>query len=642
MNKKFFLVIFIQILLSVYIFSAEVPKGTELCDSVYSYFINHKVQTEKLAIVNSNENYFPYNIYIDIPARIENNTQTNTLLLTFFMEDIVNHYEIILEAINYTKKQHYNFNVKFLFVYGDNSKFQKHGSISGSESFINSLSFTDNITSIIFNFHSGNNRLIVSSRTQLSPSWLVQNEANIFLKNGIYSNLSLYVVSQIYRYSFLIDSHLDSYFSKDIPCIKLNLNPQQVSNQIIRSVIEDSINSFSETDDLTWDKHYILVDFLKKYYVVSETLIVKIIIVIFFVFSIFIFVLFFITSINKFNSFTIIRRIWYTLPVTLVLTIIIFFLTKIGFNTFGKKLSEAGKIYTLIGSQLSFSFTITAFYYYFINITVTNFEERSIDYLIILSTLFNQFFFLLIDISLFPIFLLIFFFSIFCLKAKNKYFHVIFFIFSIIIFIPYLHRIIASPAINDLRSYLLLNNRVIFIFSLILCPVFLTFFRIITSFKYTFGNRINLVLLTSGASIFIILVCTTVGILRTKQINKSLTKEPVVFIKGSKDNTINVTYNDKKIFTDLIRTIDISFSQIPEQCDVRIISEKGNPILYSENSFEPLNDSTSFFNIPDCPPKDLKFSYGTNNIPCTIVITALYESNIEDQYIMDRKSIKIE
>lgn len=597
---------------------------------------------EKQQLVNSSENDFPYNILISFPSTYPDEEKiSSTLAFNFFMEDAFLELQTFMNCLEEIKKINHSFDINVLLSYGDKAEFDKQGIIKGIPSFLNTIPSYENLFVIIVNLNSQKNMITTASHGKQSPSWLIENEANIFLKHNISSSLPLYLVSQLYRYDFLSDQHLDEYFSRDIPAIKLSFNLNLVKQSSIAALISDSVEYFGKTSHKNWDNHFILINILNTYHRIGEDIIVKIIISIFFSFSLFIFILFFIVSNNRFKSWKIIRKIWYTFPCTILLELLGFWISKNGYNLFAKHFSEIGKIYFLIGSHICFSFMILSIFYVLISIYISDFEERSIDYLIVISTFINQLVFLFIDISLFPIFILIFIVSVFSLKANNKYFHMILFIFIILMFVPYAHKIVTMSEINSLKSFIVTTPHIAIFLALILCPLYLIYFRILTYFKYFLRTNVNIIIFATSYTAFIFILCFSIGTVRSHIINKNTIKNNTSLIKTKKEETIILSYNDKTVFSDIIRTINIKMKESAEYCDVRITSEKGNPILYSDNTYEIINDSTAYFLMPFNPPENLTFNYGANKSPSSITVTALYKAENQNEYWMDRKTIKI-
>jgi hypothetical protein len=69
-----------------------------------------------------------------------------------------------------------------------------------------------------------------------------------------------------------------------------------------------------------------------------------------------------------------------------------------------------------------------------------------------------------------------------------------------------------------------------------------------------------------------------------KKIDKNDSTKITISNLNKDKSYINFNYNSKKVFYDIVRTINIDFEEQPVQCNVSVSSAK-NPILYSNNQY---------------------------------------------------------
>ena len=108
------------------------------------------------------------------------------------------------------------------------------------------------------------------------------------------------------------------------------------------------------------------------------------------------------------------------------------------------------------------------------------------------------------------------------------------------------------------------------------------------------------------------------------------------------EELIELSYSQKHIFGDVIRTINVALPQNCLLCDLTITTERVFPILYSDNDYTTISNNAVRFSIPDNPPQKMTFSYGAAMTPCKITVSAVTEGSTEGEYQFISKSIEVE
>lgn len=374
---------------------------------------------------------------------------------------------------------------------------------------------------------------------------------------------------------------------------------------------------------------------------VSESFIINIIIFIIFSFLLFIFILGFVNTRLRKHTWSTINYIWFSIPITFIIITVTYLLSSVIFKNLFFILSDFGKVYSYFTLEILLSFSFVTLYYLFTLQNNIKFNEKTIEYLLVISTFINQFIFILVDISLFPIFMFICCLSIIALLIKNNIIHICLLILTIIPFVFYSHNVITNANTSMLSQYVFDNYYISLYFSLIMYPIYLIYFRILTSFKTHSKTKKNQIIstLSFSASIFIILI--SLSIIRINVFNKNNIDDNNTSLKVNNNHLVNFDYSDKNVFSDVIRTINIKFESQPEICTVTLNTLSKSPILYTDNDYILQSPTCASFKIPVNPPSELKFSYGTTSDPCNITITAIYETDIENEYEYVSKSFTI-
>lgn len=616
------------------------PAGIELCSEVHSFLKRNDFSPAAQSLVISGENAFPYNIIVTFAP--EQNTSPENLILVFFQEDIPANQAIIKEALNKIRAANYPFTVTALFAYGEKQILEKADMIYGTEVFLESLNTNLSYSAVIFDLDCDVNEVETTSEKLSSPPRLIKNSMNLYKDNGLAGSLPPFVLSQLSSYSFISSPILSRFFNYDIPAIKLSLGDIEDAQKasVTENIITGSAELFAQSADTSWERHFMIIDLFGSYHIISERLIIHIVIPTIFIWLLFIFSLVFVNRRLKRHTWSTIGKIWWSVPLTYFLLVTGFFLGGILFRNISSNFSYAAKIYGQLIFQISISLFLTLSAYLIILILNNGFTERSVDYLLVISCFINQSLFILADISLSPIFIIICLLSLLALSVKNNYLHIAIFVLMIVPLVPYVNRMINAADLKALSDFLAKSKSIIIVIPLVLYPVYIVLLRIITSVRNN-RKKIKLTILSTVASFFIItFVLITFGIVRTRALNKQQIQSPEITINNSGSELIELSVNDRNVFDDIIRTINVSLKKDCIICDILITTGTVNPILYSDNDYTNLSLNHARFSIPNNPPRDMTFSYGAAKVPCKITVSAVYEDKNQGGFKFISRSIE--
>lgn len=616
------------------------PAGIELCSEVHTFLKKNDFSPSTQSLVVSGENAFPYNIIVNFSP--EQNTSPENLILVFFQEDIPANQAIIKEALNKIKEAEYPFAVTALFAYGEKQLLEKADMIYGTEVFLEGLNTNLSYTAVIFDLDSKVNEVETTSERLSSPPRLIKNSMNLYKDNNLASNLPPFVLSQLSSYKFISSPILSRFFKYDIPAIKLSLgdiSPEE-KEAVTENIITGSVELFSQSADTSWERHFMLIDLFGSYHIISERLIIHIIIPTIFLWLLFIFSLVFVNRRLKRHTWSTIGKIWWSVPLTYLLLLTGFFLGGILFRNISGNFGYAAKIYGQLIFQISISLFLTLSAYLIILTLNTGFTERSVDYLLVVSCFINQSIFILADISLSPIFISICLLSLFALTVKNNYLHIALFLLMIVPLVPYVNRMINAADLKALSLFLGESKTIIFVIPLVLYPVYIVLFRIITSVRIN-RKKIKFTIISTISAFAAITVALTVfGIIRTKSLNKKQVQPYEIAINDSGSELIELSVNDRDVFDDIIRTVNVSLKKDCVICDILITTGTVNPILYSDNDYINPSANHARFCIPNNPPREMTFSYGAAKDPCKITVSAVYEDEESGSFQFISRSIE--
>lgn len=612
--------------------------GIELCSDVHSFLKKNGFSPSTQSLLASGENTFPYNIIVTFSP--EQNTSPENLLLIFFQDDVPKNQEIIKDSLEAIKNANYPFTITALFAYGEKQKLDKADMIYGTKVFLESLNTNLYYSAIIFNLEDCKNTIETTSSGLSSPPWLIKNSFNLYNNCQVNGASSFFLLSQISSFKFISNRILKGFFDYEIPAIELCLGEIDGDEKIKKTsdVIKGSAELFSKTADTSWEHHFLILRLFGSYHIISERTILHIVIPTIFLWLLFIFLLIFVNRRLKKHTWYTIGKVWWSVPLTFFILTGSFFLAGMIYTNLFPNVSYAGSVYGRLSFQIITGLFFCFIEYLLILFTNYGFEERAIDYLLVISCIINQSLFILADISLSPIFIMICLLSLIALTVKNNPLHFAIFLLMIAPLIPYGHRVITASEIKGLSEFLKGPKPSILI-PLVLYPVYIVLFRILTSIRTRYKKVRTLLIFSSVIFVSISFSLILLGIIRTKQLKKLEVPEKEITYTPYGDDLINLSYTQKNIFGDVIRTIDIELPDNCLLCDLLLTTDRVFPVLYSDNDYTSVSNNAVRFRIPDNPPEKMTFSYGAAMTPCKISVTAILEDN-EGQYSLITKSIE--
>lgn len=612
--------------------------GIELCNDVHSFLKKNGFSPSTQSLLASGENTFPYNIIVTFSP--EQNTSPENLLLIFFQDDVPKNQEIIKDSLEAIKNANYPFTITALFAYGEKQKLDKADMIYGTKVFLESLNTNLYYSAIIFNLEDCKNTIETTSSGLSSPPWLIKNSFNLYNNCQVNGASPFFLLSQISSFKFISNRILKGFFDYEIPAIELCLGEIDGDEKIKKTsdVIKGSAELFSKTADTSWEHHFLILRLFGSYHIISERTILHIVIPTIFLWLLFIFLLIFVNRRLKKHTWYTIGKVWWSVPLTFFILTGSFFLAGMIYTNLFPNVSYAGSVYGRLSFQIITGLFFCFIEYLLILFTNYGFEERAIDYLLVISCIINQSLFILADISLSPIFIMICLLSLIALTVKNNPLHFAIFLLMVAPLIPYGHRVITASEIKGLSEFLKGPKPSILI-PLVLYPVYIVLFRILTSIRTRYKKVRTLFIFSSVIFVSISFSLILLGIIRTKQLKKLEVPEKEISYTPYGEDLINLSYTQKNIFGDVIRTIDIELPDNCLLCDLLLTTDRVFPVLYSDNDYASVSNNAVRFRIPDNPPEKMTFSYGAAMTPCKISVTAILEDN-EGQYSLITKSIE--
>ncbi len=646
--KNAILTILFFSIISNFIFSQDInqSKGQNLCDSMFLFIEKNGFSPQLQPLVAGGSNSLPYNIIVRFSPK--DTPSENNLILFFYMEDLAQNKELLIPILNALKEKNYN---STLVLSPGNRKFlEKDNIIYGSQVFTQSLDTNIQNSAILFDLSSRKNAILTGSNKKHSPSWMLKDMFDAYSDAHITDDLPLIFISQVADFSFSEDPVFLAFAETNIPCICAGIKDKTKVEKVILSLIDSYEKSGFEQND---DSHSFMFRFFGKRIWLSELRLIKLLIIFLILAIILVFCLSFINKNLKVEFWQEIKANWYVLPVIFLLTLAGFFLGKWLYILLIPQAAANYTVYGFIILQIMISLLLVSGFFMLNLSLLKKYTTRSLDFLLVLDTFINLVIFSLLDISLFPIFILIYIVSVISLIFRRNWIHIILFVFLIIPFVPYINALFNTSDISKLHNLLIHSLAQPFLMSFILLPLYLMFLRLFNALKkyYTKKRLYALVISITYILVFLLLVLLNRIFYSGKKGNdKNLQIQVINDSNEIKDPAFDfaLSYKDKNIFEDTIRSVYIDCKELPVYVSFSVQGSDPelSPVLYSENDFTLLQANHIFFPLPLYPSKNLEFNYGSSfnsqTISAEIIFSAIDSSTGEEKYYSLTKSLFIE
>ena len=424
---------------------AQIPsyQGRYTCEAMENFLLKQNYLPEKVELITNTSNTFPYSIAVNFAAKDSNNH--DNLIICISMEQALHNQDIVKNIL--TDLRYRNFSSSVIFVYDLSRKLMRVRNYNGIENFLKNLESNKKNSALVIKLDANSTELISNSWNYSAPSWMISNGFDAFINNGLSDYLPVYYLNQLTGLVFNNESYFTDFSNQNIPAITFSFKSDDVQSEQISNTITSYIDLFELSENREDDYHSLLYRMGSKKVLLSEYSILKALIIIIILSLFFIFILSFVNSNLKNEGWKEIRKDWFTIPITLAITLLAFFIAKLIYNAVMKN-NMSGTPFGLVLFQILLSSALVSIFYWVeVSVRKKDYGERSIDFLVLIVTFVNQFIFCLADISLFPLFMVVCICSTLSLILKKNWFHIILFIIMILIYLPYVILVYNSKSL---------------------------------------------------------------------------------------------------------------------------------------------------------------------------------------------------
>jgi len=606
-------------------------EGIDCCDFLFSVLKEKNYKPVKQNLLSTGSNFFPYNIVLNSDK--EDISSNTTLIFIIKQEDAVRKPDLMLDFVKDFFSQNQSFNKVILFSYGDDYLIEKGTNIQGSQIFFNSLTTTNNKIAIILDFSEDANKILSNSGGMTSPSGLLKITYNTILQSKINFRLPNIYLSNLYTYKVITDNVLNMFLKEKIPAIKIQFTMESVDShqEEFLSLLNNLASNVDSIQNENFDQHFLIIRFFGRRYVrISEHTIVIIIISIIFSFLLFLFLFTFINNRIEKENWLNVRKIWYIAPIVFLLILCSLYLGLIFSRNLMNHTNALHKSVFSTSIQFIISFILIGIFNTIQLLYNKKYNAQSFDYLIIFCTFINQFIFIYLDVSFFPVFMFICLLAILSHIFKNKYVKLVLAILMLTPIISYIRIMISVSGTYNFNILFQYNHRIFIFLALYFYPIYLVLLRFINTFisqDYPEKKIILMNIIIAGA--LCIFICGD-SLINYKTERKRQENKSLIILGIDSPDQIQIKYKDKFIFDNTIRTLQIKIPEDTEECQVSVSSKTGTPVLYSDNSFVNVDKNLCEFLIPNNPPEEMYFSYGIPEKQSQIIVTIFTHSDSDN------------
>ncbi len=629
-NTFFFTIFSVFLFFVSNFYSVAQQKGIEECENLLYFLQINNYNAQKIPILENNSSSFPFNIKIDFFPQEESETSEKafsnangfeTLVFLFSIEELQSDFSFLLETLDSIKNFSRKGKIEFIFTYGSESALKNDGVISGTETFLNTIT-EENYAVICVSLLKKQNAIISGGGGDLTPSWLINLVSGSFHENGLKYHLRGGILNSLYRLNLLKSDWQTSMFLKNgIPSCAVYIagpNKNQSYNKKLSNFIAICAYNFEPENTLEWDRHSRAFSFFNNTFLFSERFTIVLFIIISAVCLFFLCGFYFIRLLQRKSYSRKILKKWPLIFLCVILTVISFLIGQ-GFSYILLNLFNLNVI-TGYSAKIIISFLLISVSY-FLFAKFTDFHSTKLFYFLMnITGILNIFIFTVLDLSLFYLFACEYLIIALTKKIKTLPGLTLSFILLAVPYFPYVFEFVTCLTESALRKILFASFPLNAAFSFAFIPFELIWFKILENLnirwnKYSTQKKIfikqNIITISVAFGIFLIIFTTFDIIVSTKY--KALTTQTVKTDKLLASESIKISYKDEVFFGETTRTIFIELSEENENVCVKIKGKAENPILYSSEDYEyDAAEKTVVFKLTTWPPKKMSFTYIPN------------------------------
>lgn len=630
--------------------------GLSLCQNVENILISAGFTPVKSNLIQNGSNNFPYNFEVRLPAPIKKNSGSqkirNTLVIAMTMEDAWNFRNYTNSVLKNVKQTQRDYNLLFLFSYGDLQPDTDGSSLYGTDIFAAGIDPPDDYSAVCISFSQEKTAVIIpGGGGDMTPSWLIKRLTDACTSHSISYHLRGGSLGSFYRLGVLkTDRRTAAFLQQGIPCAGLSL-PENADSEAYAQCTADFLSAYSCSGTDSWDRHYVAFHAGNSFFWAGEQFIVVCFILVSFISLFFLSELSFLRSGRRHKIRHDVFRLWYVLPLTILLSAGSFQISQ----PFVQLLCRLLKIGILLQFivKVVIVFMIVTFLYHFIVHMQGVLEERAYAYILTVVSVINIFIFSAVDISLFFPFTAGYIIIYLCRPFKKTNMLAVSLILMTIPYGPYIVEIInyVDPSVFRKAVYSSFTGNILLSFGFL--PFLIQWLRIIARLneRWTFYNlsvnsrRIrNAVSFTAGTAAVIIIIFAGVRFISAYLNPKHKSKqESVVRTIRADDDLLTLSVKDRTFFDDTTRTISVNLGIEAERCIISVEGVSLNSVIYSDNEYvSDEADHTDTFPVPVWPPVKMSVSYvADTSVASVITVTAYYPGGDESSSTMRTSKIII-
>lgn len=614
-----------------------VTEGIAETERLYALLQDARCNPVKQAIVPADDQCFPQNILVTIPATEPDEPNKkeplcSTVIFSFTQQFALDYTESFFPFLDELTKKKLPYTTVILLSADDESILPDSTDDyhpGGTASFTASVDNPDSYCAIVIErSKSETHEIVPGGGGDTAPSWLVQTIKSSCAALGQKSNLSISFIT-LYRNGILRETkRVSSFLSQGIAAAGIYLTGTRTDFKILSNIADRLVDERSDT----WDRHYSYIPFAKdgvwigeSFFAISYLLIALVSL----------FILCFFSFIGKTalsgQSLQLARtkdvlRLWYLIPVVIICTTIILLLIELPFPK-----AKVVPVF-LIGLKLLIVFLITAVAFVLQLRFSYRISSYACSFLMNILAVANIFIFTTIDLSLVFLFFFEYLLVLFAGKMKSIPMLIVTELLMMLPFIPYISDLLrfASPDGLVLLSKSGFTGNLVVAFAIF--PFQVQFQRILIACNLFSRERHDSAqLIIVRASIVVSVLLGTIALLYfafTYVIVRNNLPAPErkhLTIEERKSSGLVQSHVSDTTFMELTaRHLIINSNETILRYLVSVTTPDSVPLYDCNYDYLLDNDHTAYFELPDYPTGTLEIIYSTNKETPSVITIESY------------------
>src|SRR5574344_257987 len=608
----------------------------------------------KQALVPADDNCFPVSIYTTITATPAENselvkkTNRNTVVFAFTEQFAVANKDNLCNFIGKIKEKKLPYTTVILLSADDevlplDTPTDYHS--GGTAIFTAEIDNPDSYCAIVVEQYTNDRYEIVpGGGGDTSPSWLVQSLRHGCALCGEDSDVSSSFIS-FYRNGILREnSRVSSFLAEEIPAASITLDGSQKDFDILCATADTLSTMRSDR----WDRHYSFLPLGSEGVLLSESFYASSFLLFGLVSLFLLCFLSFACSSEKKAQTKDVLSIWYIVPIIIILTATVLFLTELPFPSYSSKVGVTGMPVLIFGLKLTLTMFITTISFILQIHYSYRIAPSAYGFFMVTIAVANIFIFTAVDISLIYLFFFEYLLVLLANKVKSLPLLILTFFLMLMPFFPYVMDLLKFASFEGLYHLVKNGFRSNVLLALILFPFQVQLLRIFIALDFFGKEKYDSTSVIFKRALFTTIISLSIvstGYFLFSRImmnSNSLSQQTkkLVLKQSAASDDIRASVEETSFMELTARHLLVSSSKHVLRYIICITTPSSVPLYDCNYNYTLAGEHTAYFNLPDYPSGPLEIIYSTDPHGASNVKIEAYIMNDDGSVTVETKTVE--